>query len=156
MKYYFFDIINIGDRMKKIKKLFKEHSPYLIVLTSIEIIISIISILAFVYSDSLNYNDSIIYQSIGLETLLETMYSSTWWSLILFTLLFISICHLTGLVYKKKESIFMGICGWFALMIISINIGNPLTDTISKLVLFIPVILINIISYKQEIKKYSE
>ena len=42
------------------------------------------------------------------------------------------------------------------MMILSINIGNPIGDIISKLALFIPIIIINIIAYKTEKKKLEE
>ena len=105
------------------KKIFKEHSPYLLFLCVMEIIITIISIEAFVYSDSLNYSDSLIYSAIGIEKLLETMYSSTWWAFILFTLGFITIMTLTSIVYKKLEYLFISIMGWILMLLLAINIG---------------------------------
>ena len=138
------------------KKLFKNHSPYLLILTLAEIILSIISIEAFVYSDSLTYSDSLIYNAIGVEKLLESLYSSTFWALILFTIGFITICSITTIVYKKLDYLFMGILGWGMLLILGINIGNPIKDIITVLLLFIPIILINIIAYKTEKKKLEE
>ncbi|MCH5167062.1 MAG: hypothetical protein J1F35_04130 [Erysipelotrichales bacterium] len=138
------------------KRLFKEHSPYLLILTLAEIILSIISIEAFVYSDSLTYSDSLIYNAIGIETLLETMYSSTFWALILFTIAFITICSITTIVYQKLDYLFMGILGWCILLILGINVGNPLKDILTVLLLFIPIIAINIIAYKTEKKKLEK
>ena len=132
------------------KKILKEHSPYLLILTLAEIILSIVSIEAFVYSDSLTYSESLIYNALGIETLLETMYSSTFWALILFTLGFITICSVTSIVYKKLDYFFMGILGWILLLILGINIGNPLKDILTVVLLFIPIIAINIIAYKTE------
>lgn len=137
------------------KKLFKEHSPYLLFLTLAEIIISIISIEAFVYSDSLNYSDSLIYNALGIEKLLETIYSSTWWAFILCTLGFITICSITSIVYKKLEFLFMSISGWILMLLLAINVGNPIKDIISVILLFIPIIMINIIAYKTEKKKLN-
>ena len=135
------------------KKLFKEHSPYLLFLCVIEIIITIISIEAFVYSDSLNYSDSLIYSAIGIEKLLETMYSSTWWAFILFTLGFIAIMTLTSIVYKKLDYLFISIMGWILMLLLAINIGNPLKDIAAVILLFIPIIGLNIIAYRTEKEK---
>lgn len=132
------------------KKLFKEHSPYLLGLTIFEIILSIFSIEAFVYSDSLTYSDSLIYEALGVEKLLQSMYSSTFWALILFTLAFITICSITTIVYKKLDYLFMGIMAWIIMLLLGINIGNPVKDILTVLLLFIPIMGINIIAYKTE------
>lgn len=132
------------------KRLFKEHSPYLLILCLTEIVISIVSIEAFVYSDSLTYSDSLIYNAIGIETLLESLYSSTWWALILFTLGFITICSITSIVFKKLEYFFMGILGWGLMLILAINIGNPIKDILFVIALFVPILGINIIAYRTE------
>lgn len=138
------------------KKIFKEHSIYLLFLTLIESILSIVCTLAFVYSDTLNYSDSLVYNAIGIEKLLESMYSSTWWALILFTLAFIAITSITTLVYKKLDYLFMGILGWILMLILAINVSKPLTDTLVTLLLFVPIIIINIIAYKTEKKKIEQ
>ena len=135
------------------KKILKSHSPDLLFLTLAEIILTFISIEAFVYYDSLTYSDSLIYNAIGVEKLLESMYSSTFWALILFTIGFITICSITTIVYKKMDYLFMGIMGWIILLLLGINIGNPLKEIITVLLLFIPIIGINIIAYKTEKNK---
>lgn len=135
------------------KKLFKEHSLYLLFITLAEIILSVVCIEAFVYSDSLTYSDSTVYTALGIETLLESMYSSTWWALILFTLAFITVCSITSIVYKKLDILFMGILSWVILLLLAINVGNALTETLTVLLLFIPIMILNIIAYKTEKKK---
>lgn len=137
------------------KKILKEHSPYLLFLTCAEILLAIITIEAFVYSDSLNYTDSLIYNAIGIEKLLETMYSSTWWALILFDLAFITICSITTIVYKKMDYFFMGIMGWILMLLLAINIGKPILDILITLLLFIPIIGLNIIAYRTEKQKIA-
>ncbi len=132
------------------KKLIKEHSPYLLFLCLAEIIITIVSIEAFVYSDSLTYSDSLIYTAIGIESLLESLYSSTFWAFILFTLGFITITSITSILFKKIEFLFMSILGWVLMLLLAINIGNPIKDILFVILLFIPIILINIIAYKTE------
>lgn len=138
------------------KKIFKEHSPYLLFLCLAEVIISVISIEAFVYSDSLTYSDSLIYTALGIETLLESIYSSTWWALILFTLGFITITCLTSIIYKRLEFLFMSILGWGLMLLLAINIGNPIKDILFIILLFVPIIAINIIAYKTEQQKLNK
>lgn len=142
--------------MNKIKTLFKEHSPYLLVLIFLEILLSIICTLAFVYSDSLTYSESLIFNAIGVEKLLQTLYSSTWWALILLLLAFIAIFSLTSIVYKKLEYLFISICSWIVMFILAINLTKPVSDIISTFILFIPIIIINIIAYKTEKNKLSQ
>lgn len=142
--------------MNKIKTLFKEHSPYLIILTLLEIILSIICTLAFVYSDSLTYNESLIFNALGVEKLLQTLYSSTWWALILLLLALIAIFSLTSIVYKKLEYLFISICSWFVMFILAINFTKPISDILSVLLLFIPILIINIIAYKTEKEKLNK
>ena len=141
---------------QKIKNIFKDRSIFLTIITVIESILSISMILSFVYSDSLNYSDSLLLQSIGVQKLLENMYSSTWWGLILFLLSFISIFSITSLVYKKLEYLFISILLWFVMGICAINIGNPLAVNLSELAIFVPVIILNIMAYykqKDKLKK---
>lgn len=138
------------------KKLFKEHSPYLLFLCAAEIIISIISIEAFVYSDSLTYSDSLIFVELGVEKLLESLYSSTWWALILFTLGFITITSITCIVYKKLEYLFMSILAWVLMLLLAVNIGNPISDIIFVILLFVPIIAINVIAYRTEKQKLNQ
>lgn len=142
--------------MKKIKSIINTHSLYLLILTGIELIVSIVSTLAFVYSDSLSYNDSLVYNALGVEKLLETLYSSTFWGLILLILAFIVIFNVTSMVYKKKEYSFISLCLWFLMLILSINLTKPIMDNLMTLLLFVPIIIINIIARKKEEEKLKE
>lgn len=142
--------------MYTIKKLFREHSWYLLFLTLIEGILAVLVTLSFVYTDSLTYTASNILSGIGVDELLQTMYTSTWWALILLLLFFIVIFNLVTIVYKKIEFGFISICCIVAMMILAINLGNPITDIISKLALFIPIIGLSIIAYKTERDKLLE
>ena len=139
-----------------IKEQLKEHSIYLLLLTLAEIILSIICTISFVYTDSLNYTASKILSGIGVDELLQTIYSSTWWALILLLLFFIALFNITGIIYKKLDYLFLSIGCWFGMLILAINIGNPIKDIISIFALFIPIIVINIVAYKNEKKKLTE
>ena len=137
------------------KKIIKENSKYLIILTIAEIILSIVSTMAFVYSDSLSYADSVVYEGIGIDVLLQNLYSSTFWALILVCIALISIMSIATLVFKKMDYLFIGIMGWIYLFILSINLTKPIGDILSTCAMFIPIIIINIICYKKE-KEFIE
>lgn len=142
--------------MKKIKNLFKEHSPYLLILTLCEGILSLVCTLSFVYSDSISYNDSLIYNSLGIEKLLETLYSSTFWALLLLILAFIFVLNITCIKYKNLEHGFISICLWVLMFILSINLTKSLMDNLMTSLLFIPIIIINIVAYKTEENKLKK
>lgn len=142
--------------MKKIKKLFKEHSPYLLILTLCEGLLSLVCTLSFVYSDSLSYDDSLIYNAIGVEKLLETLYSSTFWALLLLILAFIFVLNITCIKYKNLEHGFISICLWVLMFILSINLTKNLMDNLMTSLLFIPIIIINIVAYKTEESKLKK
>ena len=110
------------------KKLLKENSIYLVILTIVEIIISTICTLAFVYTDTLNYDDSLIFNALGMQKLLQTIYSSTWWALILTILALIAILSVTTLVYKKLEYLFIGICLWVEMFILTLDFNKSPKD----------------------------
>ena len=136
-----------------IKKFFKENSLYLIILTIAEFILSTVCTISFVYSDSLTYSESIIYQSLGVETLLQSIYSSTFWALILVLLAIIVMFSITCLVFRKIEYQFISLLGWIELFILSLNFTKPIGEILSTCALFIPIIIINIICYKKEYDK---
>ena len=142
--------------MKKIKKIFKEHSPYLLILTLCEGLLSLVCTLSFVYSDSLSYDDSLIYNAIGVEKLLETLYSSTFWALLLLILAFIFVLNITCIKYKNLEHGFISICLWVLMFILSINLTKSLMDNLMTSLLFIPIIIINIVAYKTEESKLKK
>ena len=138
------------------KKFFKEHSIYLILLTIAEVVLSIISTIAFVYSDSLSYSDSQIYQGIGIDLVLQNLYSSTFWALILVITAIIAIMSIATLVFKKLEYLFIGILGWIYLFILSINLTKPIGDILATCAIFIPIIILNIICYRKEKEKLNK
>ena len=119
-----------------------------------QIVISIIATLALVYQDSNIFGDTSLFEDA--QKLISSVYSQSWWALILFSLSFASLLTLTSLIYKKLEYEFLSI-GCIVLMIIpSININGSLMDTLITLALFIPIIIIKIIGYKTEEKKLIE
>lgn len=142
--------------MKWLKQLFKENSPYLILLAFAESILSIVCTIAFVYSDTLSYADSQLFSAIGIEKLLESIYSSTWWALILLLLAFIAILSISTIYLKKMDYLFISILLWVEMLILAINLNNSLLDNLSIMALFIPIIIINIIAFKEQKKKLEK
>ncbi len=142
--------------MKLLKKLFKDNSPYLIFLTLAEVLLSIICTLAFVYSDTLSYADSQIFNALGIEKLLESIYSSTWWALILLILAFIAIFSIATIYLRKMDYLFIGTLLWGEMLILAINLNNSLLDNLSIMFLFVPIIIINIIAFKEQKKKLEK
>lgn len=139
--------------MNWLKKIFKENSPYLVILSLLEVILSVVCTMAFVYSDTLSYADSQIFSTIGVEKLLESIYSSTWWALILLLLALIAILSIATIYLKKMDYLFISILLWGEMLILAINLNNSLLDNLSIMALFIPIIIINIIAFKDQKKR---
>ena len=119
-----------------------------------QIVVSVIATLALVYQDSTIFSNNALFEDA--QKLITSVYSQSWWALILFSLSFASLLTLTSLIYKKLEYEFLSI-GCIILMIIpSINIKGSLIDTLLTLALYIPIIIIKIIGYKTEEKKLNE
>lgn len=137
------------------KKILKENSLYLVILAIVEIIISTICTLSFVYTDTLNYDDSLIFNALGMQKLLQTIYSSTWWALILTILALIAILTVTTLVFKKLEYLFISICLWVEMFILTLDFNKSPKDLFFSMLLILPIIIINIIVYKRE-KEFLE
>lgn len=141
--------------MNKIKEVFKNNSPYLVLLALCEVILSVVCTLSFVYSDSLSYDESVIFNSLGIEKLLENMYSSTWWALILLLLAFMAIFSIASIIYKKMDYLFISISCWVVMFVLAFNLHKSLVDNLSIVVLFVPILIINIIAYKTQKEKIN-
>ena len=116
-------------------------------------IISTVCTLAFVYTDTLNYADSLIFNELGMQKLLQSIYSSTWWALILTILALITIMSITTLVFKKLEYLFIGILLWVEMFILTLDFNKSPKDLFFSALLILPIIVINIIVYKKEKEK---
>ena len=135
-----------GDSMKKI---WKNNSKLLIIVTILEIILSIYFLMYFSYMDKLSY----VENSNNLSLLIQNMYTSTWWALIIVSISFISIFSITSIVYKKNYLHFISILIWGVLFILSLDLEKSLKYNISNMCIFIPIIGINTLAYFKE-KKY--
>ena len=132
------------------KKIFKEHSKLLLVITFLEIILSLYFLIYFGYMDRLNYIESSTKTISDLALLIQNMYTSTWWALIISFIILISTLTLTSIIFKKQEYHFISIILWIMLFILALDFTKSINYNLSNLSIFIPIILINILAYKKE------
>lgn len=136
------------------KKLFKENSKLLLLITILEIILSLYFLIYFGYMDRLNYIESSTKTMSDLALLIQNMYTSTWWALIISFIVLISTLTLTSIIYKKQEYHFISIILWIMLFILALDFTKKISYNLSNIAIFIPIILINILAYKNQ-KKYK-
>lgn len=141
--------------MKKIKEFFKIRSKLMLILTGLEIILALWILIAFNYSDGLNYANALNYSEDNLTLLFESMYTSTWYGLIILSANLISICSLISAIYLKKEFHFLSISLWCVLLLIALDFNTNLKANMATMAIFIPIILLNIVAYFNQ-KKISK
>lgn len=132
------------------KKKFKEHSKLLLIITFLEIILSLYFLIYFGYMDRLNYIESSTKTMSDLALLIQNMYTSTWWALIISFIILISTLTLTSIIFKKQEYHFISIILWIMLFILALDFTKSINYNLSNILIFIPIILINILAYKNE------
>lgn len=137
-------IFYIGDTMKKI---LKNNSKLLLIITILELILSLYFLIYFGYVDRLNYieNQGLIISDLAL--LIQNMYTSTWWALIISFIILISILSITSIIYKKLEYHFISILLWCMLFILALDFTKNLSYNLSNIAIFLPIILLNIKAY---------
>lgn len=101
----------------------------------------------FNYIDKLNYIDSSKIIINDLSLLLQNMYTSTFWALIICMIILISIFTLTSIIYKKNYLHFISILIWCMLFILSIDLTKTFMYNLSNIAIFIPIITLNILAY---------
>lgn len=138
------------------KKLLREHSPYMLFIAIAESIISIIATISFVYTDSLTYSKSLVIQAMGIEKLLETMYTSTWWALVLLLVFFVALFATLTIIHKDLKFYSISFGCLIELLVLSINLTAPIKNTLMNMLIFLPLFILNIIAYKSEKKKIEE
>ena len=129
------------------KKICNNNSKLLIVITVLELILSTYFLIYFGYVDRLNYIESQTTTMSDLALLIQNMYTSTWWALIIVSIMLISIFSLTSIIYKKREFHFISILIWCMLFILALDFTKSFTYNLSNIAIFIPIILINIKAY---------
>lgn len=129
------------------KKLWNNNSKLLIIITILELILSLYFLIYFGYVDRLNYIENQATTMSDLALLIQNMYTSTWWALIITSIILISIFSITSIIYKKLEFHFISILIWCMLFILALDFTKSFTYNLSNIAIFIPIILINIKSY---------
>lgn len=135
------------------KKLLKNNSKLLIVITILETVLALYFLIYLGYVDRLNYIESQSNTIQDLALLIQNMYTSTWWALIISMILFISIFTITSIIYKKIYLHFISILIWIMLFILSLDFTKSFSYNLSNIAIFIPIILVNIKAYFNQ-KKY--
>ncbi|MCR5482982.1 MAG: hypothetical protein K6E99_01035, partial [Bacilli bacterium] len=115
------------------KKLFKEHSAYMLFIALFESVVSVIATLSFVYTDSLTYEKSLVLQAMGIEKLLETMYTSTWWALVLLLVFFVALFTILTIIYKDLKFYGISFGCLVELLILSINLTAPIKNILMNM-----------------------
>jgi len=129
------------------KKLWNDNSKLMIILTGLELLLSLYFLIYFGYVDRLNYIESQKLILSDLALLIQDMYASTWWALIISFIILISTLTLTSLIYKKQEYHFISIILWIMLFILALDFTKSFIYNLSNLAIFIPIILLNIKAY---------
>ena len=134
-------------------KIFKNRSIILGITALLQIGINIWILLYFNHLDHLMYYESGTDTS-SLALLIQNMYTSTWWALIILAYTLVSIFTLTSFIYKDLKFEFISIILYVVLLLLAINFKDTLKNNISSFLIFIPLIALNIASYKSQ-KKIS-
>ncbi len=129
------------------KKIWNNNSKLLMIITTLELILSTYFLIYFGYVDRLNYIESQTTTMSDLAILIQNMYTSTWWALIIVSIILISVFSLTSILYKKNEFHFISILIWCMLFILALDFTKSFTYNLSNIAIFIPIILINIKAY---------
>lgn len=136
--------------MINFKNLFKERSKLLFIITTLELILSIWFLSYFNYLDRLNYSDALTTKTENLALLLQNMFTSTWWGLLILVICLISIFTLIAFIYKDQKFHLAAILLWIILLILSINIKDTFINNLSSILIFLPIIVINILGFKNQ------
>ena len=133
--------------IKIMKRIFKKRSKLLGLLTIGDNLLALFLLCYFNYLDRLNYAESVIHTTNDLALLIQNMYTSTWWALIILSICLIAAFKLVGFYYRDLKFILISSYLWVVLLILAINIKDSFMNNISALALFIPIIIFNFAAY---------
>lgn len=133
--------------IKMMKKIFKKRSKLLGFLTIGDNLLALFILCYFNYLDRLNYAESVIHTTNDLALLIQNMYTSTWWALIILSICLIAAFKLVGFYYRDLKFILISSYLWVVLLILAINIKDSFMNNISALAIFIPIIIFNFAAY---------
>lgn len=130
-----------------IKRIFNKRSKLLGFLTIGDNVLALFLLCYFNYLDRLNYAESVINTTNDLALLIQNMYTSTWWALIILSICLIAAFKLVGFYYRDLKFILISSYLWVVLLILAINIKDSFINNISTLAIFIPIIIFNFTAY---------
>ena len=133
--------------IKMMKRIFKKRSKLLGLLTIGDNLLALFILCYFNYLDRLNYAESVIHTTNDLALLIQNMYTSTWWALIILSICLIAAFKLVGFYYRDLKFILISSYLWVVLLILAINIKDSFMNNISVLAIFIPIIIFNFAAY---------
>lgn len=129
------------------KRIFKKRSKLLGLLTIGDNLLALFLLCYFNYLDRLNYAESVIHTTNDLALLIQNMYTSTWWALIILSICLIAAFKLVGFYYRDLKFILISSYLWVLLLILAINIKDNFMNNISVFAIFIPIIIFNFAAY---------
>ena len=132
--------------------MFKERSKLLMTVVILESILSVWVLFYFNYLDRLNYAESIVISPTNLALMIEDMYTSSWWALIILSVCLANIFSAVCLIYRSLKFQFMAICLWLVLFILAIDVRGDVKDMLSVIAIFLPVLTVNILAYLKQNK----
>lgn len=130
-----------------IKRIFNKRSKLLGFLTIGDNVLALFLLCYFNYLDRLNYAESVINTTNDLALLIQNMYTSTWWALIILSICLIAAFKLVGFYYRDLKFILISSYLWVVLLILAINIKDSFINNISTLAIFIPILIFNFTAY---------
>jgi glucan phosphoethanolaminetransferase (alkaline phosphatase superfamily) len=133
--------------IKMMKRIFKKRSKLLGLLTIGDNLLALFLLCYFNYLDRLNYAESVIHTTNDLALLIQNMYTSTWWALIILSICLIAAFKLVGFYYRDLKFILISSYLWVLLLILAINIKDNFMNNISVFAIFIPIIIFNFAAY---------
>lgn len=138
------------------KQIFKVRSKLLFILASLESILALWALCYFNYIDRLNYIESINHNTLDLALLIQNMYTSTWWALLILIFILVSIFAFTSFIFKDEKFQFINIFLWVFMLILAINIKDSLVNNVSTIFIFAPIIMLNFLAYYYQKKINSK
>lgn len=126
---------------------FKERSKLLFILTIFEILLSIWYLSYFNYLDRLNYYESINLEKNSLALLLQNMFTSTFWGLLIILIALSAISSLIALLYKDEKFELISSLIWCIVLILSFDLHSTFKDNISNILIIGPIVLFSFIAF---------
>jgi len=126
---------------------FKERSKLLFILTIFEILLSIWYLSYFNYLDRLNYYENINLEKDSLALLLQNMFTSTFWGLLIILIALSAISSLIALLYKDEKFELISSLIWCIVLILSFDLHSTFKDNISNILIIGPIVLFSFIAF---------